>query len=475
MSLGMNEKLNVLSPSSEPPPAASKYKPSIYNHFVEKDDVVWGINFMSRAFVRLSPDTYRKARGILDGEIETNGSASKLKDQLIHGNFLIPEEKDEIQLLKVRNQLSRFGGRGLTLIIAPTLRCNFGCEYCYVDLNANKMKPEARERLGKFWDRKLHDDSNSEVVWTGGDPSLAMDVVEDLSLRFLESCERKGTTYKASLITNGYLLHDKMRQHLRNSKIERLQISLDGSREFHDSNRCLPNGTPTYDRILENVEDTCDEFKIFLRINVDANNHEAIPELLDDLEQRGLASRLYVYFAHVDDVNENSAAYHDSCLPVEHYAKVEAGLVRLAVSRGFRMGGRTLSNPVKTFCGANSKNYYVVDSKANLLKCYHDFGQADRHGIGHIGDDGDEVVTNPYNLMKWLGWDPFSIQECRDCKVLPMCMGGCSHKIMNSDMQIEKGCLRLRFSVDEIVDLFGEMKTDGLDTGCSGCAAAVHV
>lgn len=472
MSVGLSSKFNILEASiAEVANAAAAHKPSRYIHFVERGDTVWGVNFLSGSFIRITADNYPKVRRALDGERGEDLEATRR--HLIRQRFLVPQHFNEMHLLKIKNRTTRFGNNGLTLIVAPTLRCNFGCEYCYVDLNANKMTPEARLRLAKFFDRKLPEGKPAEIVWTGGDPSLAMDVVEDVSRHFLESCERKNSSYLASLITNGYLLHDQMRERLRQSQVTNIQISIDGSREFHDASRCLPNGKPTYDRCMDNVEATCDEFRIFLRINVDVKNRAAIPDLLDDLERRGLKERLYIYFAHVDDVNANSSGYHDFCLTAPEYAKVEAALVRDAVTRGFKIGGRVFTNPASTFCGANSSNYFVVDSKANLLKCYLDFGQADTEGIGHIDEDGQEIVTNRYNLIKWLGWDPFEIPECRDCKVLPMCMGGCSHNIMNSGMQVEAGCLKLRFSMDEIVSLYGETKTGNLQrtSGCSGCAA----
>ncbi len=451
------------------------YKPSLYNLFVDKGETVWAINFRSMALLRLSRERYKLVASVLDGP---PGAAEAdhlhaLRQDLIRGKFLIPKSLDEIELLKTKHWSNRFADNGLTLVIAPTLRCNFACEYCYVDLNANKMKLEDRVKVGKFFEKKLPETKPAVVIWTGGDPSLAMDVVEDLSLRFLDACTRKKSTYKASLITNGYLLNAAMRTHLRNSQITAIQVSLDGSQEFHDKSRYLPNGKPTYETILQNVEESCDEFAIYLRINVDVANKSKVPDLLDDLEARGLTKRLYIYFAHVDDVNENSAGYHDNCLSTRDYAKVEAAFLRSAMGRGFRIGGKVMTKPVYTFCGANSLNYYVIDSKASLLKCYHDFGAAEARGIGRIGEDGNEIVTNPYNLMKWLGWDPFTINECRECKVLPLCMGGCSHKIMNSGMNIEKGCLKLRFSMEEIVDLFAETITSqrGISSGCSSCAA----
>jgi uncharacterized protein len=457
--------------------SGDSWKPSLYNHFVERGDVVWGFNFISLALVRLSPGQYQIVKQILDGQHAESVLYEDLRRSLVKGKFLIPGSVDEVEFLKNKNRASRFGDHALSLIIAPTLRCNFACEYCYVDLNANKMKLEDRVKLGKFFHRKLPEGKSAHIVWTGGDPSLAMDVVEDLSLRFLESCEIKGCSYEARLITNGYLLNDSMREHLRNSKVTFLQVSVDGSREFHDSSRCLPNKKPTYDTVLGNVEDSCDEFTIYLRINVDRKNYKWLPDLFEDLEARDLTAKVFIYFAHVDNVNENSASYAESCLSPHEYAQIEASLVRLAMERGFRVGGYSVPRrPVNTFCGANMTNFYVIDSSANLLKCYHDFGAADRHGIGRIADDGSELVTNPYNLLKWLGWDPFEISECRNCKVLPLCMGGCIHKIVNSGMDIEKGCLKMRFSMDQIIEIFGESFSGGRPlSGSCGCAATASI
>lgn len=323
--------------------SGSLLKPSLYNHFVERDKVIWGINFISLALVKLTPAQYHVVRRLLEGEDGRSAHEDALRQSLIKGKFLIPSSLDEVEFLKNRNRAFRFGDHALNLIIAPTLRCNFACDYCYVDLNANKMKPEDRVKLGKFFYRKLPEGKPAYVVWTGGDPSLAMDVVEDLSLRFLESCEKKGSAYKANLITNGYLLNDRMRMHLRRSKVSMVQVSLDGSREFHDSVRCLPNKKPTYDAVLGNVADSCDEFTIYLRINVDKKNHRALPDLFSDLEDRGLKEKVFLYFGHLDHVNENSVGHAEACLSPREYADVEASLVQYTLARDFKVGDEASS------------------------------------------------------------------------------------------------------------------------------------
>ncbi|MCP4658129.1 MAG: SPASM domain-containing protein [bacterium] len=250
-----------------------------------------------------------------------------------------------------------------------------------------------------------------------------------------------------------------------------LQISLDGGPDLHNKTRHLLNGKPTYDRILQNVDHACDQLGVYLRVNVDADNHHAVPGLIDDLVSRNLKDRVYIYFARVDEVNENSMDHHDSCLSARRYAEVEASLIRLALDKGLRLGKR-LVEPSSTFCGANSVNCYVVDSEANLLKCYHGLGEADAHRIGEIGVDGEEIVTDSSRLLNWLSWDPFEKEECRSCKVLPICMGGCSDKIV-SRMNIEEGCRSLRFSLDDTVENSAGVALRKLSatTDCAECAA----
>jgi uncharacterized protein len=427
------------------------------------------------AFVRLTPEQYRQVKGLLSGEIIPAGreDLEGLQKDLLRGQFLIPASFNELEHLKVKNRISRFGGHGLALVIAPTLRCNFGCDYCYVDLNAGKMTLDDQEKLTKFFAQRLPPNSSAAIVWTGGDPSLAMDVVENVSRSFVATCEEKNCRYEASLITNGYLLESGMRAALHRSRVSFLQVSLDGSEEFHDLTRHLRNKTPTYQRVMKNVAESCEEFRIFLRINVDRRNHSAVPDLLADIESRGLKQKVHIYFAHVDDVNENSSGYGPNCLTVQEYSRVEESLLREATEAGFQLGGRVLTEPVTTFCGANSSNYYVVDSKANLLKCYHDLGDAERKGVGHLGGEGEVIITNTQNLVKWMGWDPFEIEECRTCTVLPLCMGGCSHKIMNSGLDIERGCLKLRFTMEQVIETVGNRlaKNKG-GTQLGGCGAS---
>lgn len=56
------------------------------------------------------------------------------------------------------------------------------------------------------------------------------------------------------MVTNGYLLTDDKARMLRELGIRHLQITLDGSKKTHDSRRFLLGGKPTYDTIINNLE-----------------------------------------------------------------------------------------------------------------------------------------------------------------------------------------------------------------------------
>ncbi len=462
------------APTAAADPASLRWKPSRYNVFRERGDFVWAFNSRSTAFARMSTEQYRSAQRMLAGDLETTSPAERdLLRSLIKGQFLIREEFDELGFLKVKNRLTRFAAKGLGLIIAPTLRCNFGCEYCYVDLNANKMSAENRNRLVRFFERKLQPRSRATVCWTGGDPSLAVDVVAELSRSFLAMCRERESRYDAYMITNGYLLDDAMLDQVLAAGIGGLQITFDGDREHHDRRRFLANGAPTYDRIRTNLVRACRRIDVNIRVNVDRENHETLPNLFADLAASDLGHRASIYFAQVEAVNENCSSYHDRCLSTQEYAALEPELMREALAHGLQLNGSGLTRLHGSFCGANSQNFYVVDSNCQLLKCYNDYGTADRNGIGSIGEDGIEIIDKPHNLIKWLSWDPFESAECRDCAVLPLCMGGCSYHIMSHDMEVEGGCLKLRYTIDQVLDLYGERLSQNArgDFATGGCNA----
>lgn len=448
---------------SKPSHSVEAYKESIYNLFVEESDRVLAFNSRSSALIKLTPETYTMAKEVLAAPSapSTSEEYARVREGLIRGQFLIPSSFDEIGWLRVKNNLTRFSNPALSLIIAPTLRCNFSCKYCYVDLNANKMSAQTINNVSNFFGNKLRPNAAASVVFTGGDPSLAIDVVEGLSKRFIAYCKEKNASYVGSLITNGYLLDRKMCDALERSDIHDVQISIDGFGDFHNYTRHTANDKGTYERILENITNACSRIHCHLRINVSALNHCSMFQLIDDFVARGLAGRVFPYFARLDSPNEQSAQFSDKVLSFEDFARLEPQFVQYAVRNGFTLSGKVAHESVGRHCSANSTNSFVIDSNAQLMKCYQDLGHASEKRIGYIDDSGNEVITNPERMVRWLSWDPFTVQMCRDCKVMPVCMGGCSYDVIYSDGVMPPGCITSRFNYSEIVKIYSNAISTG--------------
>jgi uncharacterized protein len=83
------------------------------------------------------------------------------------------------------------------------------------------------------------------VTWYGGEPLLGIPVIERLTSKFKEICERKKAEYTAGSI-NGYLFTTKIVKQLLGLGIDFAQITVDGPKETHDSRRPLVGGGQTY-------------------------------------------------------------------------------------------------------------------------------------------------------------------------------------------------------------------------------------
>lgn len=64
-------------------------------------------------------------------------------------NYIVEDDVDEIENLRISNLRGKFSNRVLNLTIAPTLNCNFSCPYCYERVYVNKM-PEEVPLITKF-------------------------------------------------------------------------------------------------------------------------------------------------------------------------------------------------------------------------------------------------------------------------------------------------------------------------------------
>jgi uncharacterized protein len=431
-------------------------KESNYNYFVEYelDNVFLGYNCVSGGLYVFPGKQYDEMKKILKAPDRVEDSI--LKEKLIKGRFLIDDDLDELQLLKLRNNTARFNPNGLGLVITPTLFCNFDCPYCYVDRERVTMSPETIAKMKQFFDKKTKRIDAAVTCWTGGEPILAIDTVEELNNYFRKKSWDQDIKFSSSLITNGYLLTPDIVERLIMCGISVLQITIDGYREYHNRFRKTQGGQDTYEKILENVIYASHKnFKIILRSNIEKQNYQSTYKLIDDLSDSDLNKDNILYApCMVLDIETSRGHYCGNCFTNEEFSAIEPEILEYSMSKGFKLSKHLLST-TKTFCGANSLTFYVVDAHANILKCWCNLGRADTNMIGFIEKNGEINYSNHKNIIKWMSWDPFDIDECIKCKVLPVCMGGCMYyNIMGETDEINIGCSQRKHNLDQMIKLY---------------------
>lgn len=431
-------------------------KPSQYNTFVyhEEDQAHIGFNSVSGGVMVFSAGQIEVVNEILaDPNCELDEEREEMRRSLLEARFLVESRANELKMLKVRHLMSKQGNQELGLVVAPTLACNFDCPYCYVDRGKISMDAEAIVRFKNFISKKAENIKKIRVCWTGGEPLLALDIIGDLT-RFMEAeCKPRNIKLTCTMVSNGFLLHGDNIKKLKSLGIHAVQVTLDGNRESHNRSRYTPGGGETYDRILENVIDASNKgLSVTLRSNISKENIGGVYKMLDELSDKKFNADFLKFSPSKILPSELSGDLCHLFNPME-YAALEPNLVEYALKKGIRSNILDM-HTIAVYCCANWMSTYVIDPYTNVMKCWCNLGDCKNNKIGALAADGELAIDFP-SLSEWAAWDAFDIPECRECQVLPLCMGGCKYynDTGRSDLRGD-GCSHRKHNLKEMLILY---------------------
>lgn len=399
------------------------YKSSGYNFFFpySASDAAHNTvayNARTGALALMEPDKYEAFC-----QFAQNGTPiedEELLNNLLLGGYLVTEDTDELLLLRHNMLQSRYYSGGLSLTIAPTADCNFRCIYCYEKdaLHPDVLSVENQARLIEFVKNRIQTIHWFSVTWYGGEPLLALPIVESLSKAFMELCQEHDVKYRAGIVTNGYLLTPSVAEKLEACKVDFIQITVDGAAEDHDQRRFLRGGQPTFHRIMENLCAVRDitTARIDIRINADKHNLDRVDNVVHILREKGPLDRVHPYLAMVYNAHDN---YNDNnCLRSNEFSIHEFDF---NIRNNLPVKNR-LPMQLGNFCGADQNNSFVIGADGSFYKCWDDIGRKECV----VGTLEEGVKRNPL-LLSYMLYDPTEDPECKTCKYLPLCMGGCPH------------------------------------------------
>jgi len=305
-------------------------KPSPYNHFfpLPESDITLAYNAFNGALAEIENVHLPRIHQLLANPLSAESPQDhEFLSCLKEGGFLIPDPVDQRATLQSTAKLLRRMDSILGLTVAPTLACNFRCDYCFEAHSGMRMSAETQTALLKFCDEKLQNAEGLRVWWFGGEPTICMPILDNIQSNLLSMAAKYGAeVISGEIITNGYLLNGSLAQHLKDLQITRAQVTIDGPQEIHDRRRKLANGQGSFRQIVDNLGEASEILEIDLRINIDKDNVDSAIDVVVQLQEKGILPKVKVHFGQVLSAGAACSSIRDKCFSDVDFSRVRVDL-----------------------------------------------------------------------------------------------------------------------------------------------------
>ena len=338
--------------------------------------------------------------------------------------YLVEDDLDEDNLCESVTWKKIFNSSSLALVILPTEDCNFRCSYCYENHKHGVMSNTTAQYIIEFVQKNIKKYSSVNVTWFGGEPLFnkeTIKIIGEISSGIIEVCKKFKKLYSAGIITNGYNLSEEMFYYLLKNRVYTYQVTIDGTRYYHDRYRSLGGISPSHDKIIENLvkiqKSNKKFFKIIIRTNVSHDMIESLEEHYRELyELFGNDDRFGFFIRPVgnwggDIVNEMS----EDLLSEDSFRQVYEKICNMDMNLDF---SRHLSFYNNCTCSACYDNSYIFGYDGKVHKCSCELDN-DVNNLGYIDSKG-ELKLNEAKTWKWVYKTPFT-NKCKACFFLPVC------------------------------------------------------
>lgn len=419
-----------------------KYKYSKFNVCVMDDKVFLIFNTMSQSLLEVEKDDYEnfKNENVVALDNLDNETLKLLEDL----GFIVKDNLSEISLLKDYYWYNKYNDETLNISILTTLDCNFRCPYCFETRRNVKLNDDIQEAIIKFIRKKIVGKKLLHVDWYGGEPLLNKKVILDLSKQFENICKKNKVEYFGTITTNGLLLTEKISKELKDVGVKSAQVTIDSNRESHNKTRILADGSPTYDIILKNIKASSKYLTIFVRSNVSEETMDQMDGLLKDL--KGIDN---VKLSIKGIVPASYKLYNKKLLSPKKFSDKVLNKYFIAEKMNIKTAiDSFLNNEFHRFCIVDSDSQYIISPDGKIVKCGESYTDNDLGIIGQYNDETKELEIDENKKIFW-DKDPFSYNECLNCKALPLCYGGCQ---MKRKVKKEEACSpELKYNLDKLI------------------------
>lgn len=429
----------------------NNYKFSNYNFYIpiSNYNILLIYNSISNTLIEVNGEIGKHLMNMSQNKniLSNNNFISNIDfELLIKDKVILPSYIDEKNIIFERySNLKKkvYNDGEFSLVIAPTNRCNMECLYCFEGEKCGKYLTQdiIDKLIGKI-DAELKCPkikiSNLHVTWYGGEPLLYPQIIDNISKRLMDLCDKYNIVYTpCALITNGSLLNEEVWEILIRNKIKKLQVSLDGSEKTHNKKRPLRNKDNSYQIILNNLRKLPENFRLDIRVHVDKDVAQALERLIVDLDEikiwpwraKDVKFRLVEKIYHPGISIEDKLVY----LSQKEFFQVKNQFRSLqhnyynnwAAKHGKPMAKLKIMYPkveyVTPFCGSASRPYgLVIDDQGFVHKCWEKVNDKEDR-IQHISN----YFPDHPDYEKWLDYNKLEDPKCNNCKYFPICDEPC--------------------------------------------------
>lgn len=336
----------------------------------------------------------------------------------------------------------------LTFLIKPASSlCNMRCRYCfYEDVAANRtqkhmgiMTEDTVEQILRKAFQAVSPGGTITFLFQGGEPTLAGLEYFRNFIALEHTYNKTGVHCYHAIQTNGFNLTEAWAKFFGEHNFL-VGISIDGTQSIHNSFRIDASGEGTWEK-------TTDALKLLKQFHVETNIlcvvtgqiAKKAPQVYRSLTQLG---RLPLQFIPCLDPIEASRGSEFYSLKPDAYGKFLCSLFDCWY-RDWKAGNyisirtfddylRILLRMPPSSCAASGAcgSYLVVEGDGSLYPC--DFYVLDHWYLGNICSISIEDALSSAKSRQFLQEGRNRPQECRSCRYMPLCRGGCKRDWMEN-------------------------------------------
>jgi uncharacterized protein len=308
------------------------------------------------------------------------------------------------------------------------------CKYCfYADITDNRevrsygiMSEQTLENLIKK--AFEYASGSATFAFQGGEPTLAGLNFYRKLLEFQKKYNVKNIPVQNAIQTNGYTIDEDWARFLAENKFL-VGLSLDGTRDIHDSLRVDAAGKGTFSRV-EKTARLFQKHGVEFNILCVVNNFIARSpkKVYDSLKKYGFIQ----FIPCLDSFDGEKKVFSLTPERYTEFLKVTFNEYYKDFCAGKPTSVRNFDNYIGMLLGRPPENcamagvctcYTVIEGDGSVFPC--DFYVLDEWKLGNINESSFEELICGDMAKKFVGVSTYRNEECKECYWYPLCRGGC--------------------------------------------------